>query len=173
MSKDTKVEEVSQYGSTVVEKDESIVKLFLNYLFKLFLISIIIFCAVFFIIPKLLGGGSDTILSGSMRPSIDPGDVVVILPYGDESSPKVGDVITYYPKSGDDTKITHRVISTVTDINGDILYRLQGDDNGQPDPELVKTEQIIGEVKVTIPKIGYLVNSFQNFVKDKIGGLQS
>jgi signal peptidase len=69
-----------------------------------------------------------TVTSGSMRPTISPGDVAVTqaVPV---SSLKVGDVIVFYPPSATAEPVMHRIVSLV---NGVITTR--GDANNVDDP---------------------------------------
>jgi signal peptidase len=70
------------------------------------------------------------ILTGSMKPAIDPGDVV-ILRKADPSDVKVGDVIQYWRG---DVFIIHRVIN----IEATGEFQTKGDNNISPDSNLVE-----------------------------------
>jgi signal peptidase len=69
----------------------------------------------------------DTVLTGSMRPGIQPGDVVVVRPVPTDEL-KVGDVIAYLPPAHT-TPVLHRIVSI--DSSGLVT---KGDANNVADP---------------------------------------
>lgn len=97
------------------------------------------------------------ILTGSMKPIINPGDIVVIKKIQDVKdieNLKIGDVIQF--KRGD-ILIVHRIIDF--DENKDdglIYYRTKGDNNSAEDKEIVNPNDVKGTVYKTIPKLGIL-----------------
>src|SRR5690349_15135581 len=62
------------------------------------------------LIPRLAGATPYVIETGSMRPSMPPGSLVISKPI-DPVDVAAGDVITFQLKSGESTVVTHRVIS--------------------------------------------------------------
>ncbi|MCI8346789.1 MAG: signal peptidase I [Bacilli bacterium] len=94
------------------------------------------------------------ILSNSMHPIFNRGDVVIIqkLEKNDLRKIKKYDIIEYML---DNDIITHRVIHIEKHNNNNKLYTTMGDNNNAPDIKKVKEEQILGKVIFTIPKIGY------------------
>ena len=84
------------------------------------------------------------VLSGSMEPTIYPGDVVVICEQKVEKY-KVGDIVTYLDGQ---TVFTHRIVG---EEKG--MFVLKGDNNNTVD-DTVSPEQLAGKVLLTIPKIG-------------------
>lgn len=98
--------------------------------------------------PGLVGAqDSFVILSGSMEPAMSPGDAIII---GAPTAVAVGDVITF--DTGDDVPTTHRVVGVQ-----DGRYITKGDANEEPDAQLVAPADVRGEVRFTIPLIGYVV----------------
>jgi len=92
--------------------------------------------------PFLVGAdGSYTVMSGSMSPTLRPGDLVIVK--GEEPI-NLGDMVTV--ESGEFT-YTHRVVEK---LEGD-RFRLKGDANEDPDPSLVEASQIIGKVVLVFP----------------------
>jgi signal peptidase I len=86
--------------------------------------------------------------TGSMSPSILPGDAVL-----DVSAPphvRRGEVITFRLPSGG--LVTHRVHA----IHGD-LVSTKGDANRTADPWTVAPDQVVGTVRHTLPRIGYVL----------------
>jgi signal peptidase len=121
--------------------------------------AILFLAVVLAVIPHAYGGLSLTVLSGSMQPSIDPGDVVVTKPFEPMNATdlNVGDVITFLPYPNDPTLVTHRIVGKSFDKQGNISFVTQGDDNDSVDPwGPVLPKQIRGELLYVVPKIGYL-----------------
>lgn len=94
------------------------------------------------------------ILSNSMHPVFNRGDVVVIQKLGKNDLKKIKkyDIIEYI--LGNDI-ITHRIIHIEEHNNKKKQYTTMGDNNNAPDIKKVDEDQILGKVIFTIPKIGY------------------
>jgi signal peptidase len=101
------------------------------------------------------------ILTGSMKPAIYPGDVVILRKV-DPSEIKVGDVIQYWRG---DVFIIHRVIK----IEATGEFQTKGDNNISPDSNLVAPGQVVGKMIGVIPKIGYINLIFRghNLIPDE------
>ncbi|MET3963654.1 signal peptidase [Marmoricola sp. OAE513] len=106
------------------------------------------------LVPAVGGGTAYTVLTGSMRPQLPPGTVVVVRPAAADDI-RVGDVVTYQIESGKPTVATHRVVSISLDGKGDRRFITQGDANGAPDPEPVRPKQIRGVLWYAVPYVGY------------------
>lgn len=107
------------------------------------------------IVPRVAGATPYVIETGSMRPSLPPGTMVVVRPT-DPSAIGVGDVVTYQIKSGDPTVVTHRVMTVGYDGLGQLRFRTQGDANPAMDQKWVLPEQIRGREWYAIPYLGYV-----------------
>jgi signal peptidase I len=95
------------------------------------------------------------VLTESMQPTINPGDIVLSL-NPERLPPKVGDVVTYTGRRFDGTAVasfTHRVMS------GDAQsgFVMKGDNNPAPDTQQPTLADISGVVFYTIPLIGKLL----------------
>jgi signal peptidase len=107
-----------------------------------------------------------TVLSGSMAPHINTGDVVVdrTVTMSQAEHLRVGQIVTYRTGQffrGQPLLITHRIVGIVTVRNQATgfmarLYQTKGDANNAPDPKLVTPGQIVGVVAFRIPDAGYL-----------------
>ncbi|WP_461164802.1 signal peptidase I [Arthrobacter sp. R4-81] len=106
-------------------------------------------------LPRATGATPYTVLTGSMRPTMPPGSLVVTKPV-EASELKVGDAITYQIRSGEPEVVTHRIISLSQTLGGETLFTTQGDANPHPDEKPVKAGQIRGVVWYSIPFAGYL-----------------
>lgn len=87
-----------------------------------------------------------TVISGSMRPKYDIGDVLVAKEV-DPATIKVGDSISYLGTKGDfkNKVITHEVVGIEKDQSGEIVFRAKGLANIIEDPK-VMASQLYGKV---------------------------
>lgn len=112
-------------------------------------------------IPSILGFNTLSVLSGSMRPVLEPGDLIITKDIEPEKVNK-GDVITY--RGSTEVLVTHRVID-ITEKNGELAFQTKGDANNTEDSGLVLPEQLVGQLILNIPRGGYIVN----FIRSPIG----
>ena len=89
--------------------------------------------------------------SGSMEPAISTGSVVYTAPPAMGSSLNKGDVITYE----DGRHLTTHRIHEVNHDNGEYSFVTKGDANEKPDSREVTREDIVGEVFLDVPLVGY------------------
>lgn len=99
---------------------------------------------------------SQIVLTASMSPTINPGDMVISTS-PERISPEVGDVVVYSGKRFDGTKVAsfaHRIIA------GDATsgFTVKGDNNPEPDTQKPVLSEIEGVVLLTIPFVGQLLN---------------
>lgn len=94
------------------------------------------------------------ILSNSMHPVFDRGDVVIVQKLNQKELEKLKkyDIIEYILG---DTIVNHRIIHIEKHNNGKWLYTTMGDYNNAPDIKKVSKSQITGKILFRIPKIGY------------------
>ena len=105
------------------------------------------------VVPRVAGATPYAVLTGSMRPSLPEGTLVVVRPTP-PASIWIGSVITYQLKSGQPAVVTHRVVAQAIDGSGARIFRTRGDANDVADPEWVKPVQIKGEVWYAVPQVG-------------------
>ncbi|TFV65371.1 UNVERIFIED_ORG: signal peptidase I [Bacillus sp. AZ43] len=107
--------------------------------------------------PHLLGYRTMTMLTGSMSPEIDPGDVTIVTPIA-VSDVTEGMVITYHKPIDDRSLVTHRVVSVETGPDGSIQVRTKGDANEAIDPWTASLQgDVAYEVRAVIPELGHLI----------------
>ncbi|MHB8465502.1 MAG: signal peptidase I [Acidimicrobiales bacterium] len=101
-----------------------------------------------------------TVLSGSMRPTMPPGSLVISTPEP-ISALRVGQVVTFEAPTPQHQVVTHRVIKIIAS-GGVTKIRTKGDANAAPD---VWTAQIQGNTvwqeRAAIPQGGRLVYWFR------------
>lgn len=110
--------------------------------------------AVMIVIPRMGGATAYTVLTGSMRPGLPPGTLIVVKPVAPEEI-RPGDVVTYQLKSGEPTVVTHRVVGVGKTAGGEQRFALRGDANNANDP-LILPEQIRGSLWYSVPFLGFL-----------------
>jgi signal peptidase len=92
------------------------------------------------------------VLTGSMAPAINSGDIVILIPT-QHREPKINDVVAYTGKRFDGSSVgtfTHRILSGDA-TNG---FLVKGDANLDPDVQRPKLTDISGVVVFTLPFIG-------------------
>lgn len=110
--------------------------------------------------PVVLGWRPYTVLTGSMRPVIQPGDVVMDQPVKIADA-HVGDVVTFSDPSRDGVLVTHRIRSiTRGPVQTDVETR--GDANNTSERWTIKTQDRVGRVVYVIPKVGHVANAIRN-----------
>ena len=94
------------------------------------------------------------VLSGSMSPTFNRGDAVIInkLTTREKGELKKGDIIQFV--SG--TKyVVHRIVGITNDNYGNKLFITKGDHNNTIDADKVALEDVKGKVSFVVPLIGY------------------
>ena len=96
------------------------------------------------------------VLTGSMQPTINPGDIVLTAPIS-RVEPKIDDVAAYQARRFDGAPVgvfTHRII----DGDGKNGWILKGDNNPSPDIQEPTNSDILGVVIFVIPWLGNLLS---------------
>jgi signal peptidase I len=104
--------------------------------------------------PLVVGDHPHTDLSGSMEPTISPGDVVInegIEPW----EAQVGDIVTFRDPQDPDKLLTHRVVRTM-DTGSHIQFVTQGDANNTQEHWRVPATGEIGRLVYIVPWVGHL-----------------
>ncbi|MFD7454721.1 signal peptidase I [Kitasatospora sp. NPDC059827] len=96
------------------------------------------------------GWSPAVVVSGSMEPALSRGDVVATRHAGMREVGG-GAVISFADAARGGRMTTHRAVERLED---GAAYRTKGDANHEPDPALVRAEQLKGVVAVAIPWVG-------------------
>ena len=119
------------------------------------LLVVVAAVAVLVVVPRLLGGTTLTVLTGSMVPTFRPGDVVAVRTVTDAATEvQVGDVVTFQPVSGDPTLVTHRVVEKRMSVEG-TRFVTRGDANGADD-DPIEPAQIQAVAVYSVPWVGHV-----------------
>lgn len=105
------------------------------------------------------------IATGSMKPGINPGDVVLVKKLQDRAdieALQIGDIIQFKKES---ILVNHRIIDIVEEED-EMKYRTKGDNNSAQDADLVAAEDIKGTIVEVIPKIGWPTLILKNSNKE-------
>lgn len=111
--------------------------------------------------PRLLGYQTSTMLTGSMSPLINPGDVVVTVPTPVDQI-RAGDIITYHIPVEDQRVETHRVTQITKNPDGTYSVQTKGDANNGIDPWLATiTADTVDRHVATIPHLGTAIRALR------------
>jgi signal peptidase len=129
----------------------------LRYLIQVFIAAVAVAAAALIILPKAMGWQGVLVLTGSMEPALQAGGVAFV----DRVQPeqvRVGDIITF-TRPDSTQQVTHRVIEVVATSDG-ARFRTKGDANDIPDDWIVRRSQLVGKVRLALPKLGGFVRLF-------------
>lgn len=121
------------------------------------LVVIVVLCAVFLMGSRLLGYRVFNVISGSMEPEYNVGDLIYVKEV-DPSTIQIGDDITFVLNE-DLVVATHRVIRI--DAENQRFYT-KGLANEIEDNDPVHFNNVIGVPQFKIPKLGYVSDFVQN-----------
>lgn len=111
--------------------------------------------------PRFLGYQTATMLTGSMAPLINPGDVVVTVPTP-VADIRTGDVITYRIPVEDHRVETHRVTEVLTNKDGTTAVRTKGDANNGADPWTATLNgTVVDRHVLTVPYVGQAIRTLR------------
>jgi signal peptidase I len=102
-----------------------------------------------------------TVLSGSMAPKINTGDLVI----EDKLSPAqaadlhVGQIISFRSAANSHQIFTHRIAAVETLPGGTVAYVTKGDANASRDVPLAASTSVVGRYESKVPDGGYLLNA--------------
>lgn len=84
------------------------------------------------------------VLTDSMYPEIQSGDLIVCHTE-DAENVKEGDIISFFDPAGNETSVvTHRVAEVTTDEDGNLAWITKGDANNANDDTIVPAKNLVG-----------------------------
>lgn len=158
-------------------KAKKIIKISLNTIFYLLLISMILFSFANMKlkesddIANLFGRGFVSVLTGSMdgdeSDSFSTKDLILVklLDEDEKGNLAEGTIVTFYDTmiSGLNQPglITHRIVDVI-DVDGQIFYQTQGDANANPDEELLNSDLVVAVYTGQIKNLGSVLKTVQS-----------
>ncbi len=113
-------------------------------------------------VPSFGGYCPFIVLTDSMTPTIDSGDLVIDKVVNDPSQIQKGDIISFFdPASQSQSIVTHRVVEVVSDTDG-IAFRTKGDGNNTEDEKAVPGKNVVGLYTGKITGAGHVVMFMQS-----------
>ncbi len=125
----------------------------------IFLLAIALFIAAS-VIPQVSGVELRNVVSGSMEPSVQKGALVVSVPVSFASLHE-GDVVVFRAPDGSNRVVTHRVAATHDD-GGLRTLETRGDANEASDPWRLQARDVMGKVRLDVPKAGSIVEHIRS-----------
>lgn len=111
--------------------------------------------------PHAAGYRTMTMLTASMAPAINPGDVIVVTPLP-VTDVEPGMVISYHIPIDDHRLVSHRVLTVTDNPEGTITVQTKGDANDGPDPwQAVLQGDTAWQLRAVIPHLGTAIEALR------------
>ncbi len=105
---------------------------------------------VWSLLPAVWGWQPSLILTGSMRPALKPGDVVLVAPPAPDRPVRRGQVVLVRDPEAPSGRVMHRVVR----IDEDAMITTQGDANPNPDVVAHSPDDVLGIARLVVPAAG-------------------
>lgn len=155
-----------KYDKNSIEKRKRKINMFskILYIIVIILMYNLVLVAISFISKQdfngLFGYKAYNIVTSSMEPNINIGDIIITKNVKDQDDLNVEDVISF-KQNGE--VVTHRIIG-IEEVNGEKRFITKGDNNNIPDLKKITFSQIEGKKIITIPYLGKIVEFLENRV---------
>jgi signal peptidase I len=111
--------------------------------------------------PHVFGYRTMTMLTGSMAPGINPGDVTVAVQQP-TSALAVGQIISYQIPVDDHRVVSHRVVKVTRSPGGAVTVQTKGDHNPSADPwTAIITDPQVWTVRAVVPHLGAVIRTLR------------
>ncbi len=110
--------------------------------------------------PSAFGYSMYRVSSGSMKPELEIGDVIITQEF-DPMTAKKGDIVTYKSESGtmEDKMVTHRLVKEPYK-KGKYFYAVTKGDNNPSEDDPIKVEQIQSKLVTKVSVLKFIYNIF-------------
>ena len=100
--------------------------------------------------------------SGSMSPTFDTGDAVIIRSLDAEEVAELrpGRIVTFRPADST-VLVTHRIVDVVENDSGRVSFMTKGDANESADSRRVASTDVVGVYRANVPRAGFLLFALQ------------
>ena len=123
--------------------------------------------AVLAVGPHLLDYRTMTMLTGSMAPAIEPGDVTIVTPLPVQEV-TAGMVMAYHIPIDDHHLVSHRVVGVEHGPDGSVTVQTKGDANEAVDPwQAVLQGDTAYQVRAVLPELGHVIEALRTPVVSK------
>jgi signal peptidase len=129
--------------------------------FGLAVVILLIAASAFTLLCSCFGWHVDVVFSGSMKPALNVGSMVLTRPEAVQDI-NVGDIITFYSPLNQELT-SHRVIDV--ESGPSLGFHTKGDANEEADPFIVPAENVLGTICLQVPYLGYV----SHFIKTPLG----
>lgn len=121
---------------------------------RCYLVLLAALAAVAFV-PGMLGWHTSVVQTGSMRPTINPGDVVLTTSLRDDQPVPVGAVVQFdSPAEAEPSGVAKIRLHRIVGAHDDGTFVTAGDANAEADSTPITRDQIIGQGRLLAPYIG-------------------
>ncbi|GAA4757158.1 hypothetical protein GCM10023328_46290 [Modestobacter marinus] len=111
--------------------------------------------------PHVLDYRTMTMLTASMSPAIDPGDVTIVTPLP-VSEVTEGMIIAYHIPVDDHHLVSHRVVSVAHGTDGTVTVETKGDANVAVDPwQATLQGDTAYQVRAVVPELGHAIQALR------------
>ena len=118
--------------------------------------------------PHVFGYRTMTMLTASMAPAIEPGDITVVTPL-DVEDVTAGMVIAYHIPIDDHRVVTHRVIAVERGLDGSVTVQTKGDANEAVDPWKATLQgDTAWQVQGVVPEVGHVIQALRTPVVSQV-----
>jgi signal peptidase len=118
--------------------------------------------------PHVFGYRTMTMLTASMAPEIEPGDITVVTPLAVEDV-AAGMVIAYHIPIDDHRVVTHRVVSVERGTDGAVTVQTKGDANEAVDPWKATLQgDTAWQVEAVVPEVGSVIQALRTPVVSQV-----
>lgn len=107
-------------------------------------------------VPSVGGVFPLIVLTNSMYPDIQSGDLIICRRMEPESIEK-GDVIAFFDPAGNGDSIVSHSVAEITEADGQIAWVTRGIANNTNDAALVPADKLVGVYKRRIPGVGKVI----------------
>ncbi|HEX2028876.1 MAG TPA: signal peptidase I [Nitriliruptorales bacterium] len=114
-----------------------------------FYLAVVVVLAAWTLLPVLVGWRPMVIVSGSMQPRVQVGDIVLVDAY-DGDPLGAGTVVNFTDPTQPGRVVTHRIAAS----NPDGTYTTKGDANPTPDSAHIPPDAIHGVARLLVPSAG-------------------
>ena len=112
-------------------------------------------------VPSVGGIFPMIILTDSMAPEFESGDLIVCKT-AEAEDVKVGDIICFYDPAGNGTStVTHRVVKITKDKDNNLAWETKGDANNTEDLRIVPAKNLVGVYQTHFAGIGNIAMFMQ------------